>query len=401
MSTSCSRLLLFQVLVLVLVPGVQSYEAPEDQQEDMFSTRACPAFLTFSNAAFLSGVTAELPCLCKPQQSVVWFFRKHQSGAEDTRALTDHHGNRLMDSSHVSHSSDLRSRFSIRLFSLLIFRIRTHDSGLYICGSAHNDYFYGYDVDVQEAKAVSLVTSFSHASLQTFTSYGPWTVCDRCGPPGEQVRIGLCYVHSRLLHVRYRRANQTVASCGSGAVPKALSRLIQSTDGARLEVRPCHVTCPTQAPPPSVSSLSPSEPMRVYYLSHPSGGVVTLDCPGSRPNMAVGWDHGSRPIYRFEGPTGAANRRLMIDAGHHLVFQSAHVHDTGSYFCWLQGRRVAELRLLVYPSLGLGQSETLPHSELMEAVITMVTWYSIMSAVFILLMFCRFLLRYHRDAAGM
>lgn len=54
-------------IFLLLCPDVWSYEAPEDKQ-DMFAARACPAFLTFTNAAYLAGATVELPCRCKPQQ---------------------------------------------------------------------------------------------------------------------------------------------------------------------------------------------------------------------------------------------------------------------------------------------------------------------------------------------
>lgn len=84
--------------------------------------------------------------------------------------------------------------------------------------------------------------------LHVFTSFRSWSVCDRCDRPGEQVRIGLCYVHSRVLHIRYRRANQTVASCGSGAVPRVLRQLIGSRGGAKLEFRSCSATCPTAVP---------------------------------------------------------------------------------------------------------------------------------------------------------
>lgn len=55
------------LIFLLLCPEVWSYEAPEDKQ-DVFATRACPAFLTFTNAAYLTGATVELPCHCKPQQ---------------------------------------------------------------------------------------------------------------------------------------------------------------------------------------------------------------------------------------------------------------------------------------------------------------------------------------------
>lgn len=84
---------------------------------------------------------------------------------------------------------------------------------------------------------------------RVFTSFHPWSVCDRCGRPGEQVRMGLCYVYSRYLHVRYKRTNQTVASCGSGAVLRVFGRL--NTEGAMMEVRKCQEVCPSQTPPSS------------------------------------------------------------------------------------------------------------------------------------------------------
>lgn len=56
----------FLLPLLLCSPDVQSYEAPADKQ-DVFAKTACPAFLTFRNVAFLSGVTVELPCHCKPE----------------------------------------------------------------------------------------------------------------------------------------------------------------------------------------------------------------------------------------------------------------------------------------------------------------------------------------------
>lgn len=55
--------------VLLLFSAAWSFEAPEDKQ-DVFANRACPAFLTFRNTAYLAGVTVELPCYCKPQQVI-------------------------------------------------------------------------------------------------------------------------------------------------------------------------------------------------------------------------------------------------------------------------------------------------------------------------------------------
>ncbi|XP_072224002.1 Ig-like V-type domain-containing protein FAM187A [Leuresthes tenuis] len=414
-------------MLILLSSDVWGYEAPEDKQ-DVFASRACPAFLTFKNLAYLAGVTVELPCHCKPQevQSVVWFFRKHQGNSEETRALTDNHGKKLLDTSEVLHSSDLQSRFSIRLFSLLLFRAGLKDSGLYICGSTQRNFFFGYDLDIQEAYALSyhsesLVKKIQerkglgppHSLYQVFTTFQPWSMCDRCGVPGEQVRIGLCFVHSRFLHVRYRWANQTVVSCGSGAVPRAFGHLKQSRVGPKLEVKSCQVPCPTEAPPTpkllalmvflGYSSAALLVQVPVYYVNHKADNVLTLGCPGARPSMAVAWDQGSKPIYRYEvsagGNLSTTPPRLLIDAGHHLVFQPAKTKDSGSYYCWLQGRRAAEIRLLVYPRFGHDQS-LLSHPELPAAVKIVLTYYAAMTVLFCLLVFCRAGVRYLRDKAG-
>lgn len=90
-------------------------------------------------------------------QSVMWFYRKHLDKPEGTRVLTDHQGNKLVDPSGVLHSRSLQSRFSIRLFSLLIFRAGPADSGVYICGSSQGDFFYGHDLDIQEARKIDLI----------------------------------------------------------------------------------------------------------------------------------------------------------------------------------------------------------------------------------------------------
>lgn len=84
----------------------------------------------------------------------MWFYRKHLHETRETRVLTDHHGKKLADPSNLLHGRSLQSRFSIRLFSLLIFRAGPEDSGVYICGSSQGDYFYGYDLDIQEAQKI-------------------------------------------------------------------------------------------------------------------------------------------------------------------------------------------------------------------------------------------------------
>lgn len=81
------------------------------------------------------------------------------------------------------------------------------------------------------------------------------------------------------------------------------------------------------------SSASLPAEVPVFYLNHPADRVLTLGCPGARPNMAVAWDRGSEPIYRSEhsggGNLSATPPRLLIDTGHHLVLKPAKTQDSG------------------------------------------------------------------------
>lgn len=88
------------------------------------------------------------------------------------------------------------------------------------------------------------------------------------------------------------------------------------------------------------SSTSMPVQVRVFYLNHPADHVLTLGCPGARPNMAVAWDRGTEPIYRAEHLAGHGHTdtapRLVIDTGHHLVFKPAKVQDSGITSCLMQ-----------------------------------------------------------------
>eukprot|EP00064_Thunnus_orientalis_P011832 superscaffoldBa00001749_g11864 len=70
-STSSFALLLFH---LFLSLEVWSYEAPEDKQ-DVFARRACPAFLTFTNVAYLwSCCATENHNRMGQEESLMWKY---------------------------------------------------------------------------------------------------------------------------------------------------------------------------------------------------------------------------------------------------------------------------------------------------------------------------------------
>ncbi|KAL0992705.1 hypothetical protein UPYG_G00097170 [Umbra pygmaea] len=368
-------LLLLQNLSILL-----AYEAPEDK-EDIFARKACPAFLVFDNTAYLSDMTIELPCHCKPEEahSVVWYYQK-QLGSLETRALTDFQGTTLVDPSKVGRVGDLRSRFSIRLFSLLIFRAQVEDAGHYLCGTTKGDFFYGYYVDVQEVVRVSfpwsraqrleraaaaraaLRSSQDPPLFQVFTSFWPWSVCDRCGIRAEQTRVGFCYVKTDYLHIRYRLTSETVAPCGSAAVPHRFGLGgARQHNGAELGVRTCQVPCPPKpTPQPERQAMQQflgyndpaAQGIPVYYHNHPADTLLILSCPGAKPQHVLAWDKGSRPLYLSQYLERRNNTpRVYIDTGYHLQFSPVLVEDQGSYYCWNQGKKAAQIKLGVYNRL--------------------------------------------------
>ncbi|XP_077587957.1 Ig-like V-type domain-containing protein FAM187A isoform X1 [Stigmatopora nigra] len=413
------------LFIFLLFTEAWSHEAPREK-DNVFSTKPCPAFLIFFNTAYQAGATVELPCRCKPEkiQSVVWFYREHTSFSEATRALTDDNGNKLLDPSQIPHGADLRSRFSIRLFSLIIFQTSVEDSGVYICGSTQGDYFYAYDLDIQEVQELSFTSrpspeiqnktikdvngQISGQLYQVFTTFRPWSRCDRCGILGEQIRVGLCYVRSRYLHVRYKWVQKNVVSCGSGAVPESFSHVKQKGTGARLEIRNCNVTCPTKvlsASKPDNKQGSESiimQDMQVSYVNHPAGQILTLNCPEARPYVAVAWDRGSKPIYRsqisVDQNSTFTSPRIHIDVGHHLVFTPAQIQDSDVYYCWLKGKRVTEIHLLVYPHFGRGMPPT-SHPDFSLAIQIVFKSYAAMTGLFCVYIFVRVCIRHRRRGA--
>lgn len=397
-----------ELFFLTLCPlFLSAYQTPEDK-EDIFTSRSCPAFLVFDNAAYMADMTVELPCHCKPADvlSVVWYFQKHL-GPDDAKVLTDFSGTAITDSSKVGSEVNLRERFSIRLFSLLIFRAQQDDSGHYVCGTASGQFFYGYDVDVQVARNVLFpwnvrqqveLQSSPGEHFRVFTSYWSWSVCDRCDVPGEQVRVGLCYIMSKYLQVRYLREIRNVTSCGSSAVPQRFG-LSGADHGAELSVRSCETFCPPKPPlnPKRQALLEflgydnlASPELQVYYHNHQTNTDLVLSCPKARPQHAVAWDRGSTPLYRslyMEAVDPSA--RVFIDLGHHLHFRPVRMEDKGSYYCWIQGKKTAEIRLGVYTRLGRQRSISDPESLFGLSVILLC--YAVLTVVFLLIITVRFI----------
>uniref|UniRef100_A0A8C3QR83 Family with sequence similarity 187 member A n=1 Tax=Cyanoderma ruficeps TaxID=181631 RepID=A0A8C3QR83_9PASS len=358
--------LLGATILLSLVDVLQAFAI--EKKGDVFKKTACPAFLIFENVAYLADMTFELPCKCKPEEtsSVVWYFQKDLH-SQETTVLTDFNGTVIVDSSHIRTGSDLLKRFSIRMFSLIVFRAQVRDSGHYLCGTREGLFFYGYDVDVQPTRQITVAfldndehvqEDYTEKEFTLFTTFWDWTSCDRCGVRGEQRRIGLCYVQSAQLRPRYRTALPNVSSCSSRAVPPHFPHLIQLRS-PEVAIRSCLATCPKkEVPEEGVQSISnivyklgekPHLPrVPIQYHRQPPKTDLVITCPGARPEHAVAWDKGSVRLYRSHYLVGVRKHmRLFIDHGNHLHLQRVHRRDKATYFCWREGELVAGFQLSV------------------------------------------------------
>ncbi|NWR57820.1 F187A protein, partial [Bucorvus abyssinicus] len=360
------RRLLGDAILLCLLDVLYAFAVEE--KDSVFEQMACPAFLMFDNAAYLAGMTFELPCKCKPEDvsSVTWYFQRNM-GSPKIKVLTDFAGTVVVDSSHVRTGSNMLKRFSIRMFSLIVFRAQVIDSGHYLCGTENREFFYGYDVDIQPSEHVAVAfldrgqhvqEDYTEKDFSLFTTFWDWTRCDRCGVRGEQRRIGLCYVRSAQLDPRYRTALPNVTSCGSRAVPAHLQHASR-LHTPEVAIRSCLSFClakeilkaDVQAIANIVSKRGkkgwqPSVPTQFH--KQPAGSNLVIACPGARPEHAVAWDKDSSRLYRSRYLI-AVNKsmRVFIDHGNHLHIQQLRASDKGTYFCWREGEMVAGFRLSV------------------------------------------------------
>ncbi|NWT47344.1 F187A protein, partial [Chroicocephalus maculipennis] len=393
--------------VLLCMVGVLHAFAIEDKG-DVFSRMACPAFLMFDNAAYLADMTFELPCNCKPKEvsSVVWYFQKNM-GSHKTTVLTDFAGTVVIDSQHINVSSNILKRFSIRMFSLIVFQAQVTDSGHYLCGTKKGDFFYGYDVDVQPTKHITVAfldsgqhvqDNFREKLFSFFTTFWDWSRCDRCGVRGEQRRIGLCYVRSGQLHPRYRTTIPNVTSCGSRAVPPRFQRAVRLRR-PEVAIRSCLTPClKEEVSKEGMQSISnvisklgekpwlPHIPTQFHKQVVGSGLVIA--CPGARPEHAVAWDKDSVRLYRSRYLIGVnKSMRVFIDHGNHLHIQRVQVSDGGIYYCWHEGKMVASFRLSVFHQKQ--RKRTLSDPETIFAIKAISLSYILISIVFVIIHVCR------------
>ncbi|XP_062972897.1 Ig-like V-type domain-containing protein FAM187A [Elgaria multicarinata webbii] len=389
-------------IAIVLCTADVLYAFAIVEKDDVFKKTPCPAFLMFENAAYLADMSFELPCNCKPEEisSVVWYFQKNM-GSQQTNVLTDFDGTLTVDSSHIKVGSDMIRRFSIRMFSLIIFRVQVEDSGHYICGTKKGDFFYGYDIDVQVSKGIAVVFTDKNqhswrddekTHFMIFTIFWDWTKCNRCDVRGEQRRIGLCYVKSPYLLRRYHTTTAEVASCGSRSVPKQFWGVVQIRK-PEIVIRSCMISCRGKTTSndgeASISNIIsklgekpwvPNIPIQFHKQTLGSGLIIT--CPGARPEHAIAWDKDSTRLYLTRFLIGVnKSMRVFIDHGNQLHIHFTQMNDRGIYYCWREGQMVAGFRLSVVYESRLKRSPDDPETQ--YAVNAILTSYILITILFV------------------
>ncbi|XP_078496787.1 Ig-like V-type domain-containing protein FAM187A [Lissotriton helveticus] len=381
---------------------------------DIFRQRPCPAFLMFENAAYLEDMSFELPCNCKPEEvpAVVWYYQR-RLGSNETTVLTDYNGTTFVDATNIRRGTSVLLRFSIRMFSLIVFKTQVEDTGHYICGNRQGAYFYGYDIDVQSSRdaIVLFADRNQHPTkdqeekrFSVFTTFWDWTICDRCGVRGEQRRIGMCYVKSEYLFTRYRKALQNVASCGSAAVPGRFKRMMIARK-TEILIRSCTMPCRKEKEDRIKSYLTqkinnvitgmgskisiPDVPTQFYSLQ--MGYTLVISCPDARPESAVAWDKDDKRLYRTEYLSGGnRSRRVFIDHGNQLHITYTMEEDKGLYFCWLEGRRTAGFHLFVLRKKTRARSISDP--ETIFAMKLILVSYLFLFVLFVIIHICKCIL---------
>ncbi|XP_063802801.1 Ig-like V-type domain-containing protein FAM187A [Pseudophryne corroboree] len=414
-----SRHLLCLVAFLINITPAYGFEIVE--KKDVFRTMHCPSFLVYDTAAYLSDMTIKLECHCKPDEieSVVWYYQKNLGG-ELSRVFTDINGGTRLDSKNLHSNTDALLRFSMQMFDLVIFKAQVKDSGHYLCGTWDKQFFYGYDIDIQESRN-SYTTIENHTlheqedlrkrHFTVFTSFSDWSTCDRCDVKGEQRRLGLCFVQSDYLLPRYLFMAKKEAPCGSGAVPAKIKKYVADRR-PELLIRRC--TSPCRKTPLSflekivnfIKRMIKAVKKRIPWFPKlpkvatemytiPEGDPLTLQCPGAKPGQAVAWDkEDEKEDYKLMLSAYLVgeydNRRVTIDYGDHLNFRAVEKNDGGIYYCWLQGKRKAGFRLVVLGNTG-GHNFNNP-----EAIATMfnIGRYFLGLTMLFLLLYCVSLCHY-------
>ncbi|XP_068118479.1 Ig-like V-type domain-containing protein FAM187A [Hyperolius riggenbachi] len=377
--TSSNHLYLFFLFYLLLTL-VGSFMVTEEKKK---LSSLCPELLLFESVAFLEGMTFQLECQCKSKEtkSVVWFYKKTVKTDVTLTQIYEEYAEANVD---TTSELAIDSKVAVQGSDLLIYKAEEQDSGLYACGSGNGEFFYGYDVDIQDTENLYVAFQQQHgrpqqdlvtASFTAFTIFWEWSKCDRCDVTGEQRRLGLCYVRSEHLYWRFLLTDREIAPCGSDAVPETIQEEL-SDRRPEIFIRSCETPCYVKKTGffgkfqnmwrslvKLINYLPFINKVPINTVKHPLGSRLTLQCPGAKPGDAVAWDKGKKGLYRSEYLIGQKRaERVFIDHGNHLNFRFVTFSDKDTYYCWVEGKLKCGIKLQIETDPSIKRKITDPDS---------------------------------------
>ncbi|XP_073463168.1 Ig-like V-type domain-containing protein FAM187A [Aquarana catesbeiana] len=339
------------------ITTVNAYVLSEKEQTN--EKLLCPSIPIYESVAYATDMTIELPCKCRPDTKthVYWFYKKSVNSVK-TQMLTP---------DGTQKSLHVESKIVTKMYNVIIHKARVKDSGIYICGNGDGAFFWGYDLDVQDTSNAYVAFQEHHQDpqpdlktehLTAFTAFWNWEKCDRCDVPGEQRKIGFCYVSSAHLEPRHMLSQSSVVPCGSHGIPDNLRKEL-SDRRPEIFIRSCLTPCHTRVPGLKGTTqywLHKLSKIKNYipFLSkaptekhtHTVGSSLTLACPGAKPGDAVAWDKSNKQFYKSDYLIGQKEAtRIFIDHGNNLNFRYVRYSDQATYYCWLQGKLKAGIKL--------------------------------------------------------
>lgn len=355
MFTKLISILMFFICWQITI--VNAYVLAEKEQTN--EKLLCPSIPIYESVAYGTDMTIELPCKCRPDTNThVYWFYKQSVNSVATQMLTP---------DGTQKSLHVESKIITKMYNVIIHKARVKDSGIYLCGNGDGAFFWGYDLDVQDTSNAYVAFQEHHQDpqpdLQTehltaFTAFWNWQKCDRCDAPGEQRKIGFCYVSSAYLEPRYMLSQSSVVPCGSHGIPDNLRKEI-SNRRPEIFIRSCNVPCHTRVPGLKgtvhyfLHKLSKITKFIPFFSKAPTkkhthtlGSSLTLACPGAKPGDAVAWDKTNKHYYKSDHLIGQKKAtRIFIDHGNNLNFRFVRYSDEATYYCWLQGKLKAGIKL--------------------------------------------------------
>ncbi|XP_070556609.1 uncharacterized protein [Ptychodera flava] len=284
------------------------------------------------------------PC-SRSSEHVHWF-----------KEIVDDVGSREVEIAFDFHDDEEDNRVVLtETMSMQIRRSSPEDAGIYRCRAIKDGKILGmYNVEVKEESDVHEVfltepetplTDETKEGVRLYTKWSEWSDCSKCGEEGERVRMGYCFAEVLLDQYAYG------LPCSSTKLSDRHRKIfVHRKDEKMIDIchEPCDNTDDGTSLPKMESSIDHTVPLgklQTKIVRRVFGESVRLQCPGGSMTTPITWMNGTKTLKSSELHRGQS--RMKIDVMNVLHIRDLVRFDSGSYTCWIKGRKVADFRLKV------------------------------------------------------